>query len=278
MTVSLHQCAPKLELSLEGWWVSPTVSEVSYPESGNALCFAVEESSFWFEHRNQCILAAIRLFPPAGAVFDVGGGNGFVARAIQEAGFDVVLLEPGLQGVRNALKRGIRLVVRSTLEDAGVVAATLPAVGLFDVIEHIRDDRHFLLRVRTLMTPGGRIYITVPAHRFLWSGEDVLAGHLRRYTLHDLSDVLERAGYSIDYASYFFSFLPIPIFIRRVLPFRLGRSPNKMSEAAVRADHEVERGLAANLLRIATRRELRKIAQGRSLKHGASCLVVARKR
>ncbi len=31
---------------------------IEYPESGNALCLAVEESSFWFQHRNRVIAAA----------------------------------------------------------------------------------------------------------------------------------------------------------------------------------------------------------------------------
>jgi hypothetical protein len=81
----------------------------------------VEDSSFWFAHRNSCILEAIKLFPPRGEFFDVGGGNGYVERAIQESGIDVVLVEPGLAGVRNALHRGVRQVVRATLDDAGLL-------------------------------------------------------------------------------------------------------------------------------------------------------------
>ena len=42
----------------------------------------------------------MRRFPPPGTVFDVGGGNGFVTLAIQNAGMDAVLVEPGPEGVR----------------------------------------------------------------------------------------------------------------------------------------------------------------------------------
>ena len=111
---NLREIAPNLELGSEGWWGARAVSDVSYPDDGNAFCFAVEDSSFWFRHRNRCILEAIKLFPPTGAIFDVGGGNGYVARSIQDLGLEVVLVEPGLVGVRNELKREVRQVVRPT--------------------------------------------------------------------------------------------------------------------------------------------------------------------
>jgi hypothetical protein len=274
----LRRCAPNVKPGPEGWWVSATLSEVSYPEEGNALCFVVEESSFWFAHRNRCILEAMKLFPPDGALFDVGGGNGCVARAIQESGFEVVLVEPGLEGVRNAVRRGIRQVVRSTLEDAGIFAETLPAVGLFDVIEHIRDDCGFLARTGRLMIPGGRLYITVPAYRWLWSDEDILAGHFRRYTLQSLSSVLEKAGCAIDFATYIFSFLPLPILFRRVAPYRMGLGSKEASERSVRSDHEIGHPMARRILQTLTRWELDRIVKQHPLAVGATCLVVARRR
>src|ERR1035438_8677204 len=276
--VSLSEIAPNLELGPGGWWACNTISGVSYPEEGNAVYFAVEDSSFWFEHRNRFILEMLRLFPPGGALFDVGGGNGFVARAIQEAGLEVVLVEPGLAGVRNAVGRGIRHVVQATLEDAGVLAETLPAVGLFDVVEHIPDDFGFLTGIHRLVIPGGRVYLTVPAYQWLWSDEDVLAGHSRRYSLHGLIRLLDTAGYAVDFATYIFGFLPLPILLSRTLPYRLGLASKRISEGTVRSDHQPGNPLARRILEILTRRELSRIARERPLGLGGSCLVVARKR
>jgi SAM-dependent methyltransferase len=277
-TSNLREIAPNLELGQDGWWSSRKLSDVSYPEEGNSLCFSVEDSSFWFGHRNRCILEAIKLFPPCGALFDVGGGNGYVARALQESGLEVVLVEPGLAGVRNALKRGIRQVVRATLEDAGVLAEALPAVGLFDVVEHIRNDAGFLAGIHRLVIPGGRVYVTVPAYQWLWSGEDILAGHSRRYTVPALRRLLENAGYTVEFATYFFGFLPLPILIRRVLPYRFGLAPKNLSEGAVRSDHEPGHPLVGRILQTLAQRELSRIAGRRPLRMGGSCLAVARKR
>jgi SAM-dependent methyltransferase len=200
-----------------------------------------------------------------------------VARAIQESGREVVLVEPGLAGVRNALARGIRQVVQATLDDAGVLPRSLPAVGLFDVVEHIRDDLGFLTQINRLIVPGGRAYVTVPAYNWLWSGEDVLAGHARRYTVPNLCRLLEKAGYMVDFATYFFGFLPLPILLRRVLPYRLGFAPKNATEDAIRSDHELRNPLASRLLQTLSRGELSAIAKRRPLRMGGSCLAVARK-
>jgi len=274
---SLREIGTNLELHSEGWWTSEALSDVSYPEDGNVFCFMVEESSFWFRHRNHCILEAIRQFPPDGALFDVGGGNGFVARALQESGFEVVLVEPGLAAVRNAIKRGILQVVGSTLEDAGVSQETIPAVGLFDVIEHVPDDVEFLSRTRRLVVPGGRLYITVPAYSWLWSHADHVAGHFRRYDLARLTRVIEKAGFAVEFATYIFSFLPIPMFFRRVLPHRLGLAIKGSPEKVCLSEHEVSDPVAKRVLTAWTQWELSKIAKGRSLRVGGSCLVVARR-
>lgn len=249
---------------------------MSYPEEGNALCFLVEDSSFWFQHRNRCILEALRLFPPPGAFFDVGGGNGCVARAIQDIGQEVVLVEPGIAGVQNALSRGIRQVVRGALDDTGVMPGTLPAVGLFDVVEHIADDSGFMAGLHRLVAPEGRVYITVPAFQCLWSGEDVLAGHSRRYTVPSLNRLLENAGFTIEFATYFFGFLPLPILLRRVLPYRLGLTPT-LTESDARSDHQPDGPVVNRVLQFLTRRELSRIADKDPLRIGGSCLAVARK-
>ena len=40
--------------------------------------------------------------------FDVGGGNGFVAKGLEEKGISTVLIEPGIQGCINAKNRGLK--------------------------------------------------------------------------------------------------------------------------------------------------------------------------
>ena len=88
-----------------------------------------------------------------------------------------------MMGPPLARSRGLDPVVCATLEEAGLRPESLDAVGLFDVVEHIRDEVGFLRTVRQTLCHGGRLYLTVPAFRALWSSEDDLVGHHRRYTL-----------------------------------------------------------------------------------------------
>lgn len=162
----------------DGLWVARDQSEVSYPDDGNETRLAVEDSSFWFNHRNDIIVSLVQAFRPKGAIFDVGGGNGYVAMALQMSGIDAVVVEPG-PGALNAKQRGLRLVIQSTLEDAGFKNESITAFGLFDVLEHINLDLEFLQTLYAYLTQGGYLYLTVPAYSALWSNEDDHARQLQ---------------------------------------------------------------------------------------------------
>ena len=169
-------------------------------------CFALEDNSFWFAHRNACLLALLRRFPTTGPFFDIGGGNGFVAAALQsEGGLPVVLVEPGADGIRHAQGRKLGTVVQATLKEARFRDRSLPAIGFFDVLEHIDDEQGFLGEIRRCLAANGRIYLTVPAGRWLWSDADVQAGHFRRYTFASLRRALDHAGFRPLFMSKMFS-------------------------------------------------------------------------
>jgi SAM-dependent methyltransferase len=278
--IDLAQISRNLEQTAEGDWRSKTVSAVSYPEWGNQACFDVEDSSFWFRHRNACILEAVTQYPPAGPLFDVGGGNGFVAKAMQDAGLEVVLVEPGAAGTVNARRRGVHHVVLATLEDAGFFPGTLPAIGLFDVLEHMADDYKFLETIRNYLSSNGRIYLTVPAYQLLWSGADVVAGHYRRYSRRALKELLERASLQVEFATGFFQFLPPAIFAMRVIPFWLGwKTPAESQDGDTKMarQHKIKSELVGKTLNLLQRREVTGIRERRENEFGASWLIVARK-
>lgn len=272
----LRSVAANLEEGPDGIWYSRNRTQISYPEEGNLNCLALEEDSFWFEHRNRCILAAVRQFPPAGALLDVGGGNGYVALGLQRAGVAAALLEPGEQGARNARRRGVQPVICSTLEDAGFAPGSLGGVGLFDVLEHIQDDLGFLKTVRSFLAPGGRVYLTVPAYPLLWSSDDDYSGHFRRYTLGHLVRKVQAAGMQVDFATYFFFILPLPILLMRALPSRLGMRKQNAWDS-YRSEHSSRPGLMGRLLDKVLGVELACLERGRALPLGGSCLLVAQR-
>lgn len=277
--IDLAAIATNVEQNADGTWRCKSSLPISYPEWGNDACFQVEDVSFWFHHRNTCILEVMRQFPPLGPVFDVGGGNGFVAKGMQDAGFEVVLLEPGGTGARNAQRRGIQNVVCAGLEDAGFGQASMAAAGLFDVLEHIEEDRKFLELVKWYLCPSGLVYLTVPAYQVLWSHEDVNAGHFRRYGRQPLLDLLRDAGFAVQFLTGFFQFLLPAILLGRALPYRLGQGKTASHDirGTMRAEHEVRSALVNRLLGQLQQRELDQIRMQRQMTFGASWLAVAKK-
>lgn len=267
-----------LRLDESGIYVSKHSKEVSYPDSGHENCFLVEDVSFWFNHRNECIVSMIRNFaPPAGPLLDLGGGNGFVAQRLQTEGFDVILMEPGPVGAANAKRhRGIDTVVCSTFDEAGFKPNSLSAIGLFDVIEHVEDDAGFLDELVTALRPGGKIYMTVPCHQWLWSRADIEAGHFRRHTRRTM-EALIQPPLHIEYFNYNFAPLVLPQYLLRALPFRLNIG-NKIGVLSQENEHGSNDGLAVRAISSLLRREAIKIQNGQSIRFGASALVSVVKR
>jgi SAM-dependent methyltransferase len=271
----LATLAPDLEQRDRGLWFARKQAAVSYPPDGNAACLTVEDQSFWFRHRNRCIVSMVRRFSPRGVFLDIGGGNGYVAKGLAEAGVACALIEPGLDGALAAHARGIDPVICARLEDTDLVPASIAAAGMFDVLEHIEDEASALRQVNALLLPSGLLFLTVPAYQFLFSIDDRSAGHFRRYTISSLTRVLLSAGFRIEFASYMFAPLPPLIFLLRTLPtwLRLRRGTSLERDAA----EHTPSGLAARLMNCLLAEEVKRLRAGRSIPFGGSCLCVAAK-
>lgn len=275
--MDLARLADGLHESRPGYWLATADDDVSYPAGGHGFVHDLESESFWYRHRTRCILAAMRRHAPPGPVFDVGGGTGHVAASLVAAGVPTIPVEPGRDGAEIAWERGLRPVVQATTVTAGFHDRSLPAVGLFDVVEHVEDDVAFMQHVRDLLEPGGVVYLTVPAHQWLWSVDDVRAGHFRRYTVRGLERLLDRAGLQRGYLGPFFRPLPLPVLLVRGIPSRLGMR-HVEDRAAGGRDHLPTTGLVVDVMNRLLAPEVDNIARGRRMRTGSSILAVARRR
>ena len=258
-------------LGPDGVWRPSGRSAVSYPAEGHDTCFALEDHSFWFRHRNRCIAGVVSRFPPPQGLplIDVGGGNGYVAKMLHESGLRTILVEPGASGLYNARKRGLPELVQASTDDLEFVPRSIGAIGLFDVIEHIPDDEAALRALHPILAPGGMIYATVPAHAWLWSSADEHAGHQRRYTRRSLEDLFRNCGYEPVFVSYYFWPLPAPMLFKRVLLERFSRRRDHADRA--QSEHATtSRGIDRLLSWEASR-----LGRGRRVPLGASCIVAA---
>lgn len=261
----------------DGIWYSRENQNVSYPKEGNTVCFELEDKSYWFQHRNKVILHFFKKYSTESFLLDIGGGNGLTSAYLQDQGVDIIMLEPGVHGVKNAQQRGLNQIVCSTLDCSGIKPDVLPAAGFFDVLEHIKDDDEFLKKVKKAVMPGGIIFLTVPAFNMLWSEEDIYVGHFRRYTLGSIKRQLSIMGFNVVYSNYFFFLLPIPIFLMRTLPTLLKVKRQNGSPELAGNEHGVNGGLGARGLAILLKIEYWLLKIGLNPKFGSSCLIVAKR-
>ena len=275
--VEIAQVSDTLALR-DGIWYSDRTEAISYHEDGNSECFEVEEKSFWFAHRNACISEAVKNFSSCDEVlYDVGGGNGYVSRYLQDLEFDCVLIEPGERGCKNAYSRGLQNVVCSTLAEAGIKDGSLDNVGIFDVIEHIENDSSFAELLYKLLRPDGRLFVTVPAYRMLWSYHDVQAGHQRRYTRRSICRLLRKQGFEIEYGTYFFTLLAPANFLLRTMPTLLGFKKRVDTSQVKKREHIDKDSLLVRILKYLWKAEQACVHRKLRLPFGNSILVVAKK-
>ena len=179
-----------------------------------------EDTFWWYRARREIIVAAVRRFVPAGGrVIDFGCGTGSLAAALRQEGYRVLAADNDPRAIAGCRRRGL-----DVLDAAGgeLPADRADAVLACDVLEHVADETGFLRQIGRLLAPTGCLLITVPAFEFLWSGEDHVSNHYRRYTRRGIDRALRADGFAPVWRSYFNTLLS-PVAAASILYKRLFR-------------------------------------------------------
>ena len=79
---------------------------------------------------------------------------------------------------------------------------TFDLTTALDVVEHLDDDIAGLKEMFRVTKSGGYSLIFVPAFMWLWGVQDDISNHRIRYTKKQIVERLEKAGYTIERATY----------------------------------------------------------------------------
>jgi SAM-dependent methyltransferase len=242
----------------------------------------VEDRHFWFRARAQLIAGLVRdvapTLPTGFRVLEVGCGTGSVLSKVSEVcrGHLAVGVDAVFEGLVHARRRSgnaARVLQGDARRPPFRDDVRFALVGLFDVIEHIPDDRSALEAAHGLMPPGGILLVTVPASPALWSGFDEAARHCRRYTEPALRAVLEEAGFHIDFISPFMTSLyPLVWVGRRAVRYGGHAAGRRQLSSDFRVVPVVNALLAAVL-----RLESAWVSRRRRLPFGVSLVAQARR-
>ena len=203
-------------------------SQISYPEGGLDVLGLDGGQGFWFDHRFEAVLELLRE-RGVSSLWDIGAGTGSMAVRLAQAGLDVVAVEPLKGGAEASARQGLTSFC-GTLQDLQLPDGALPAIGMFDVLEHLEHPGELLKEAHRVLQPDGILVITVPALQWLWGDEDDVAGHYRRYRRPGLNGAASAADFLPLSSQYLFASLVPVAALTRALPYSLGR---RKSEAEV---------------------------------------------
>ncbi len=82
--------------------------------------------------------------------------------------------------------------------EAGGRVVPVDTLIMMNVLEHVDDDVAALRRLGSLVSPGGRVVLWVPAYPALYGEFDRMVGHFRRYTPATLRARVHSAGLRVE--------------------------------------------------------------------------------
>jgi ubiquinone/menaquinone biosynthesis C-methylase UbiE len=168
-----------------------------------------EDRHWWFATRTRAILAYLdrHMGPGEGRrVLDVGCGAANMAHHLEHYGH-VIGADNNPRPLTIARQRGME-VYQGSADALPFGDDSFDLVAMLDVVEHIpAHDRVVAECRRVLRRPapgpgGGKLLVTVPAFMFLWSRNDEINMHQRRYTIPELTRLLEGNGFRVLRISY----------------------------------------------------------------------------
>jgi SAM-dependent methyltransferase len=154
-----------------------------------------------FDAQRLALLA--RLAAPGGRIVDAGAGQGRFVAAARAAGYTAVGLEPAQRGLARAAAQGVDLVPAG-IETVAIEPASIDAVTVWHVLEHVQAPAVALARVREWLVPGGGLLLGLPN---LASWQARLGGerwfhldvprHRTHFTAAGAVALLRRSGFTV---------------------------------------------------------------------------------
>jgi SAM-dependent methyltransferase len=177
-----------------------------------------QKKHWWFKARRELIKTALDKYLPSRSldILEIGSGTGGNLSMLQQYGNVSAMEKDPFAATWAERLTGIKIKLGS-LPDNIPFTEKYDVICLFDVLEHIADDKTAFLKVIKLLKPGGIIFLTVPAHQWLYGVHDKINHHYRRYSSSALKKIITFDGLSIKKFSHFnFLLFPFMLFSRLI--------------------------------------------------------------
>lgn len=186
--------------------------------------YELEDTYWWYVGRRYIIQKLLSKYVHSPeSIVDIGCGTGSNLHMLSKFSDKVRGLDISEQAIAYCHDRGFQNVELIRPAEALPINGDADLVTMFDVLEHVADDRVMLSQIYTGLRPGGHLVLTVPAYQFLWSEHDEVLHHKRRYTRRQLVAKLKEQGFTIVKSSYAIVFSCPAIILYRAVKGLLNR-------------------------------------------------------
>lgn len=143
-------------------------------------------------------------------LFELGCGNGSVANALTERGWDVTGVDPSVEGIAQAQAAypHLKLEPGSAYDDLAARYGRFPIVLSLEVVEHVYAPRDYARTVFNLLERGGIAILSTPYHGYWKNLALALSGkmdahftalwdhgHIKFWSMKTLGELLREAGF-----------------------------------------------------------------------------------
>jgi 2-polyprenyl-3-methyl-5-hydroxy-6-metoxy-1,4-benzoquinol methylase len=143
-------------------------------------------------------------------ILDLGCGNGGITAALASAGYDMLGIEPSLDGIDSARKSHPNLsFIRGSAYDDLSIHGKFDVIVSAEVIEHLYSPQLMIDNCHKALNPGGYLILTTPYHGYFKNlAISVVDGwdkhftalqehmHIKFWSKRTLSQLLEGNGFS----------------------------------------------------------------------------------
>ena len=189
---------------------------------------------WWFQARKQIIDGIIFKFIKKKKlnILDFGSGSGVNLKMLSKYG-KVNIYEPHHK-TKNYLKKNYKNKKKFKVLNH-INNNKFDLIILADVLEHLKNDKKELLKLKKCLNKKGLILITVPAYKFLFSKKDEILGHYRRYNKEEIKKLFKNFNpIKLTYFNFLLFFpISISIIILKILRINFIDEVEKMPNGII---------------------------------------------